>query len=106
MAELMRLRVPTGWWLVRNELVDASPLDPSVPRNTFSDTMLYAERGVPHGRDDRFIVDVSWKPANDPSGHYKLTAVAGSWERVLGVFVTEDREALRAVLEAWLAELA
>jgi hypothetical protein len=105
MPDLTRLRIPTGWWLVRNELIDAEPGDPGVRRHTFSDGMFYARRGVPEGSEDRFILDVSWKPANDPDGHYKLTAVADTWEHVLAIYTTPDRERLRAVLEAWLAAL-
>lgn len=106
MFELMRLRIPTSWWIVRNGLIDAGPNDPGVIHDSFSDTMFHARRGVPQGSEDRFILDVSWKPANDPDGHYKLTAVADTWEHVLAIYTTPDRERLRAVLEAWLAALA
>jgi hypothetical protein len=103
---LIPLRVPAGWTVVTNMFYNLIPVVTQgefVNRHLFSDDMLIIEQmRMPGLSDPRFILDLSWGPPGDPSGHYRLTLMHGDWDHV--VCTVESRNSLdaRKLIDHWL----
>lgn len=112
---LQPLRVPSGWTIDWNMLME---IDPS-PENAewFCGSTLFSATNAYR----RFWIDVEWRPEFDPDGTYRLRVEYAPWERnergrrrkdaplhfrdseIVHSFETRSRGELVHELEEWLA---
>ena len=105
---LARLRIPSGWDVEYNALFE--PLDGSdLPHlgNLTEDILQFVNRRR------RVIVDLGWYPECDPTGLFRLQAVAsefvdncwsGNWDSPLRDLMSTSYSEIVAALEAWLED--
>lgn len=107
MPRLVPLRVPGGWMVVHNTFADEEPIirDGVVLNDEYyGEDLLSVERlrwtGAGYIMDpDGHTLDLGWLPAADPEGAYELTLLHGGWDRVVFVFRSRDRQAIRAAAD-------
>lgn len=75
--ELLPLRVPAGWIIDWNTLMEVEPTADAVARGFFGGSSLFQATHIHR----RFAIDVEWRPEDDPVGSYHLTVLYAPWER-------------------------
>ncbi len=115
-TRLQPLRIPTGWRVNANVLYDIDPTEESVLLGYFGGSSLFmaAHEAL------RLILDLEWRPEDDPAGEYQLTVLCSPWPRTprgrrvkgapvgfpdartVHTFQTRDRAALVRELESAL----
>lgn len=103
---LMPLKIPSGWRVVSNTFYDAEVTEQNREQHLFSEDMLIIERDIPSDRDDKYILDLSWIPANSPDGQYRITVVARDFEHVLKRFEHKDRGEIQSKIDLYLQLLS
>jgi hypothetical protein len=116
---LQPLRVPAGWRIDWNTLAEIDPSETAVRDGWFGGSSLFL--AIHDSR--RTLIDLEWRPEDDPNGEYVLKVLHAPWERTPGgqqdhagtepvsyrngvpvhEFRTRDRFALVAELESLLA---
>ena len=105
---VVSLRIPTGWWVAKNDFYDLSPevLDGNLsPAGVFVQDILSIERwrgGTPVSPEQDFVLDLGWYPDGDPEGRYRLVLLRKNWDHVLQTFESRDRYAIQRTLDRWL----
>jgi hypothetical protein len=106
--ELMPLRIPGLWWVVKNDFYDVDPeLRDGIlyPSGIFIEDILSIQRhnpwgGVPIEHD--YVLDLGWYPDQDPQGRYRLVVLRHNWEKSLCAFESRERVAVRDTMEHWM----
>jgi len=105
---LVPLRIPGGWLVIKNTFYDVSPEVVNgrlSPPGVFVQDILSIERRLFDGNappELDFVIDLGWLPDEDPNGGYHLTLLRESWEHVIGTIESRDRSVIRDTLERWL----
>lgn len=115
---LQPLRIPGGWLVNWNALLELDPED--AEGGGFGGSSLF----MATHESRRFQIDVEWRPEFDPEGRYLLRVEYAPWERtergrrrkdvplhfrdaeVVHEFETRSRAALVKELDAWLMKCA
>lgn len=110
---LQPLRIPAGWRVDWNTLLE---VDPGNADEAFGGSSLFMATN--EGR--RFRIDVEWRPEFDPNGSYRMRVEYAPWERtergrrrtdlalhfrdaeVVHELETRSREELVRELDEWL----
>ena len=74
---LQPLRIPPGWLIGWNKLVELDPTEANVAAGLFGGSSLFGATNEKR----RLTVDVEWVPEDDPAGEYHLRVERASWER-------------------------
>ncbi len=73
-GDLLRLRIPTGWAVLRHGLTDINPdelaSDSKLWQSHFKQDLLQLKC-----REKNLLLDVEWFPETDPAGHYALKLI-------------------------------
>ena len=75
--QLQPLRIPTGWRIVWNMLPETDPTPDEISEEFYGVMSIFTaihEQG-------RFLIDVEWRPHNDPSGCFHIRLDYAPWER-------------------------
>jgi hypothetical protein len=83
---LVPLRIPSGWEVVFNNLVELPPVDAltALERDAYlAQDLLSLRSSAPAGSPSAGLtIDVGWSPDGDASGAYRLRVVGESWSDV------------------------
>jgi hypothetical protein len=110
---LLPLRIPAGWAVVFNILVDL-PTDMGISKNDadsyLSEDILSIEQlklaGNKWATDpDGVLIDVSWTIPGNPDGEYLLSVVQGDWNGAKAEFRHRQGLHIKAAIERVFAEL-
>lgn len=111
---LQPLRVPPGWRIDINNLVELDPTAENI--DYFGGSSMFSATHEPR----RFWIDVEWRPEFDVNGEFRLTVQYAPWQRTergrrmtnaplhfrdaehVHTFTTRSRHALVNELHAWL----
>jgi hypothetical protein len=74
---LQPLRIPAGWRLDANVFYAIDPAEESVRLGYFGGSSLFMATLEAW----RLIVDLEWRPEDDPAGEYQLTVYCSPWPR-------------------------
>lgn len=109
-TRLLRLAIPEGWIMVKNDLADEDPVIENgkiVNESNYSEDILSIERAV--WRDEHWVsdptnlcLDVGWLPEGDPNGSFRLTFLRTRWADVLFTLDSTDRHQIRRAIERCL----
>ena len=84
---LVPLRIPSGWEVVFNNLVELPPVErlTAEERDTYlAQDLLSLRSSAPAGSPSAgYTIDVGWSPDGDASGSYGLRVVGKSWSDVV-----------------------
>ncbi len=95
---LVPLRIPSGWLVVFNNLVELPSLETLTAdeRDAYlSQDLLSLQSSAPAGH----VIDVGWRPDGDPSGSYRLRVVTEPGSTVAVRLDTRDLGAIRDAIE-------
>jgi hypothetical protein len=75
--DLQPLRIPAGWEIEWNTLFELDPTEEAIAAGFFGGSSLFL---ATHPRR-RFLIEVAWRPEDDPGGRFQLRVVYAPWNR-------------------------
>jgi hypothetical protein len=74
---LQPLHVPAGWRIDWNSLYEVDPSEEQINAGYFGGSSLFLASHLHR----RFLIDVGWRPEDDPGGCFRMQVVYAPWER-------------------------
>ncbi len=103
MFKLQALRIPAGWEVVLNKLLEIDvtcyPVDSDIWID-FTEDITYIRK---KGRKYEIGIDLGWYPDTDPSGAFHIKVIVNeNWEKPILEYVTRKKEEVVNILEKLL----
>jgi hypothetical protein len=106
---LAALRIPSGWQVVFNNLVELPPMETltAEDRDSYlSQDLLQLRSTARAGSSAGYTIDVGWRPDGDATGAYRLRVVRESWDDVVIKLDTPDLAAICRAIDTCTWRLA
>ena len=84
---LVPLRIPSGWEVSFNNLVELPPVESLTAEDRdayLSQDLLSLQSRAPVGTPSAgYVIAVGWRPDGDPAGSYRLHVIKESWSDIV-----------------------